>query len=72
MLDYDEVSLSDHMDFFMNFPNLEQLYVQKGDIHTIDFVKEMEHLRILDITDNYISDISALHELPSFEKLYCG
>ena len=56
----------------MNFPNLEQLYVQKGDIHTIDFVKEMEHLRILDITDNYISDISALHELPSSEKLYCG
>lgn len=71
-LDYDEVALSDHMDFVAKFPNLEELYLQGNKLTEITFAESLPQLTKLDVTDNYITDLRPLQKLTKLETVWCG
>ena len=67
------LSLSDHTGLFANFPNLEQLYLKGNELTDLSFITEcgLTNLRTLDITDNYIVDLSPLADLAQLEIVAC-
>ena len=56
-----------------NFPNLEQLYLKGNELTDLSFITEcgLTNLRTLDITDNYIVDLSPLADLAQLEIVAC-
>jgi len=71
-LDYDEVALADHIDFVAKFPNLEELYLQGNKLTDVTFAESLLQLKKLDVTDNYITDLRPLKQLPKLETVWCG
>ena len=71
-LDYDEVSLAEHMDFLGKFPNLEELYTQGNQLTDVTFAGNLPLLKKLDITDNYVTDLRPLEKLSNLETVWCG
>lgn len=63
--DSEELLLSEHTEIFANFPHLCELYLAQNDLDDISFISEigLHDLQVLDITDNYITDLSPLSEL---------
>ncbi len=58
-------------DFLAHFKALEELYVRDNMIGSLDFVSAMPNLKMLDIADNYISDLTPLLSCKHLEKLRC-
>lgn len=69
---YDEVTLDEHMDFVKKFPGLKELYVAGNTLTDLSFAEDLQALEILDISDNYITELRPLAELPSLRKVICG
>lgn len=72
MADYDKVEFDEYVDMFAQFSNLEELYLKGDKVDSIEFVKDLSRLRMLDISDNYVRDIKPLGTLAGFEILYCS
>lgn len=68
----DEVSLSEHLDMFDQFPNLKELYLASLNLDSIDFVEKLPKLQYLDITDNSITSLKPLEALSDFQAVWCG
>lgn len=68
---YNEVSLDEHMDFVKKFPGLKELYIGKNELTDLSFTEDLHALEVLDITDNYITQLRPLAELPSLRKVIC-
>lgn len=68
----DKIYLSEHYDFFDNFPNLTELYVSSANLDNIDFVTKMPGLRYLDISNNNITSLTPLLGLENFYTVWCG
>ncbi len=68
---YDEVALDEHMDFVKKFPGLKELYVSENNLTDLSFAEGLQALEVLDITDNYITELRPLAELPSLRKVIC-
>lgn len=68
---YNEVSLDEHMDFVKKFPGLKELYIGKNKLTDLSFTEDLHALEVLDITDNYITQLRPLAELPSLRKVIC-
>ena len=68
---YDEVALDEHMDFLKKFPGLKELYVSENNLTDLSFAEDLQALEVLDITDNYITELRPLAELPSLRKVIC-
>lgn len=68
----EKVYLSDHYEFFDNFPNLTELYVSSANLDNIDFVTKMPELRFLDIANNNVTSLSPLLQLENFYTVWCG
>ena len=71
-VDYDEVSVADKIDVVKKFSNLEELYLQGNKLANISFVENLPHLKKLDITNNYVTDLRPLQRLNQFEIVWCG
>ena len=65
------LSLDENTYFFDAFPKLQVLYTPGQELGSLDFVSKMPYLFYLDISDNYISDLSALTELSGLEMVIC-
>lgn len=65
------LSLGENTYFLEGFPNLAILYVPGHELYDLDFTANMPSLFYLDISDNNISDLSALTELTGLELLIC-
>lgn len=59
-------------DTLANFHALEELYIAKAELNTLDFVTSMPNLRVLDISENYANDASPIKELKNLKYLYYG
>lgn len=70
-VDYDEVLLDEHMDFVRKFPGLKELYVGGNTLTDLSFAEDLQALEILDIADNYITELRPLSALPSLRKVIC-
>ena len=65
------INLNDHTDIFENYPALEELYISENTIEDISFVENLTELRVLDITNNYVTDLEPLLQLENFEAVMC-
>ena len=65
------IGLSDNLDFFNAFPNLQVLYVPEHELDDLNFIQNMPYIYYLDISDNYVSDLSPLQALTDLEVLIC-
>lgn len=64
--------LADYADIFQNYPNLEELYLAENTLSDVTFAKELKHLKVFDITDNYVTDLSPLSELAELKSILCA
>lgn len=69
--EWEAVELNDHTDFLKKFPKLEELYLGDDGLTDLTFVRGMSSLEILDISENYITELDPLAELPSLQKVIC-
>lgn len=67
----DRISLADNTELFSHFPNLSALYVPGHDLENVDFAGELTQLIRLDISDNYITDLSPLAGLENLTMVVC-
>ena len=69
----EEMSLSEHTDMFANFPNLQQLFLKGNELENLSFITEynLTGLEFLDITDNYVVDLTPLADLPALKFVLC-
>ena len=66
---YDDVSLDEHIGFLSNYPNLEVLYLDGNQLTNIQFASTLHRLTTFSIKDNYITDLSPLHQAENLEYL---
>lgn len=65
------LSLSEHTDIFKNYPNLRQLYVAEHELDNVQFAASIPYLEVLDLTDNYVTDLTPMAILPNLESVLC-
>lgn len=66
---YDDVSLDEHISFLSNYPNLETLYLDGNQLTTIQFASALHKLTAFSIKDNYVTDLSPLHQAENLKYL---
>ena len=66
---YDDVSLDAHLDFLTLYPGLEELYLDGNQITGLSFAPALTQLTHLGIQDNYVTDLSPLHQIQGLEYL---
>jgi len=66
------VEWSEHLDMFQKFPSMVELYMEGVGIDNIEFVTYMPALEYLNITDNYVTDLTPLEALPDFKVVWCA
>lgn len=65
------INLGEHIEIFTKYPNLTELSLSENMINDIGFAQGLKELRVLDITDNYVTDLSPLSELENVEVVLC-
>lgn len=71
MADWDDVLFDEHTDFLGNFTGLKELYLSENGLTDISFAEKMSALEILDISENYVTQLRPLAGLPSLQKVVC-
>lgn len=69
--DENEIHLDEHTDIFANYPNLKALSLHDNTLSDISFVENLTSLQVLDITDNYVTSLAPLSELPDLHTVIC-
>ncbi|MFV0401728.1 MAG: hypothetical protein ACK5LX_14095 [Oscillospiraceae bacterium] len=59
-------------DYIARMHGLEELYLPDIKLESVDFLSEMEQLRVVDISKNYVADFGPLTSLENLEELYYG
>ncbi|MCM1183265.1 MAG: hypothetical protein NC337_07825 [Roseburia sp.] len=70
--DANNFDLSQHTDIFQYYPNLTELYLSETGLDDVAFAADLRHLMFLDITDNYVTDLSPLSGLPDLKAVMCA
>lgn len=68
---WDDVFLTDHLDFFGHFPNLRKLDVSDNEIQDLSFAEGLVKLEEIDFSDNYVTDMHILSSLPALRLVNC-
>ncbi len=66
-----EIAMQEIPEFFAGFPNLQVLYVPGQELEDVSFLADMEQLYYLDVSDNYITDLSPLGGLSELRIVVC-
>lgn len=67
----DSLILSNNDYIFAYYPNLKELYLEEQEIDDISFAENLKGLRILDMKDNYVTDLTPLAGLPDLQIVFC-
>lgn len=70
--DSNTITLSEHTDLFLNYPNLIELSLAGNQLTDITFMEKLSKLEILDITDNYIVNLTPLSKLQQLQTIMCA
>lgn len=70
--DWQSLPMGECIDFLENFPNLRILSIQGNKVENVEFTLGLTKLESLDITNNYISNLQTLNELPNLSEVFCG
>ena len=63
--------LYEHTDIFTNYPNLRELYIAEHEIEHVDFMATLPYLEIIDLSDNYTTDLTPLANLSNLKSVMC-
>ena len=66
------IQLNEHLDMFQYFPNLQELSLTQMNLSDISFTADLNKLQILDITDNYVVNLTPIAKLPLFQNIMCA
>ncbi len=66
---YDDVVFTEHLDFLLKFPNLEELSLTGNELANLEFTRGLKQLSRLNVADNYITDLSALLQAENLRYL---
>ncbi len=66
---YDDVVFTEHLDFLLKFPNLEELSLMGNELANLEFTRGLKKLSRLNVADNYITDLSALLQAENLKYL---
>ncbi len=66
-INYDDVSLDEHTDFLVNYPNLKNLSLADNTLTQIGFASSLGALETLDINGNYVTDLKPLETLKALK-----
>ncbi len=69
---WDDVELEENIDFLTRFTGLRELYLAGNGLTDISFAGQMPTLEVLDISENYITQLRPLMGLPSLKKVICA
>lgn len=72
MVDWDEVTLDGNTDFLKKLTNLKELYLSGNGLTDLSFAEGLHALEILDISENYITQLRPLAGLSSLKKVICS
>lgn len=70
-VDYDSVTLDEHTDFLTNYPNLKELSLAENKLTNILFAEHLNNLEMIDIDENYVTDLKPLASLSRLRKVWC-
>lgn len=70
-VDWDDVKLKDHLDFFGKLSGLKYLSIRENELTDLGFAAQLSALETLDITDNYVADLTALAGLQNLKTVRC-
>lgn len=70
-VDWDDVFLADHLDFFRSFPNLKRLDISENEIKELSFAESLGKLEEIDFSENYVSELRPLAAIPSLKLVNC-
>lgn len=70
-VDWDNVFLSDHLDFLRSFPNLRRLDISGNEIKDLNFAESLVKLEEIDLSDNYVTEIRPLAASPALRFVNC-
>ena len=69
---WDEVVLDEHMEFIQKFSELKELSLRENGLTDLSFAEGLSALEVLDVSDNYITQLRPLAKLPSLQKVICA
>ena len=55
--------------YLSHFKAVKKLYISRNNLENLDCIEGLSTLEELDISDNYISDVSALRNFPNLKKV---
>lgn len=70
-VDYDPVTVADHLEVLNYFINLEELSLAENKLTSIAPLSELSRLKRLNIQDNYISDLAPLASIETLKEVIC-
>ena len=65
------IALQDVPEFFGYFPNMQMLLIPGHELEDVSFLSDMSNLNYLDVSDNYITDLSPLKGLRQLWVVVC-
>ena len=71
MVDWDEVILDGNTDFLKKLTKLKELYLSGNGLTELSFAEGLHALEVLDISENYITQLRPLAGLSSLKKVIC-
>lgn len=71
-IDYNSLTETELSDIIEKCPSLKEFYLRGADITTIDFVTMLPNLEIIDITNNFVSDLTPLTNCKNLKYVKCG
>ena len=69
--DNTRIRLGDHTEFFAHMPGLTVLSVPDQNLQDVEFAKGLTQLERLDITNNYVTDLSPLAAVRGLKVIFC-
>lgn len=69
---WQSLPINECIGFLVNFPNLKELSIQGNKVDSVGFTQALTKLQKLDITNNYVTDLQVLNQLPNLQEVRCG
>lgn len=69
--DREDIDIEKLQNAIANLHGMEQLTLEDLMINSVDFAAEMKNLKLLNITDNYVTSLSPLKDLPKLQVIVC-
>ncbi|MBD5451629.1 MAG: leucine-rich repeat domain-containing protein [Lachnospiraceae bacterium] len=69
--DHENLSAEEIQKALANFHGMEALMLEELKLNSVEFAKEMEHLKLLNIKNNYVVSLSPLENLQNLQAIVC-